>query len=55
MPGQCVFNVKWLEDEQYEQWLTSVSDSWRQLAFDYMTVKLGRRWSLHHRRKHVTM
>jgi len=26
MPGQCVFNVHWLQDEQYARWLTSVND-----------------------------
>ena len=26
MPGQCVFNVHWLEVEQYARWLTSVND-----------------------------
>jgi len=26
MPGQCIFNVRWLEAEQYVRWLTSVND-----------------------------
>jgi len=26
MPGQCVFDVHWLQDEQYVLWLTSVND-----------------------------
>jgi len=26
MPGQCNFNVHWLEDEQYARWLTLVGD-----------------------------
>jgi len=26
MPGQCIFNVHWLEDDQYAQWLTSVNN-----------------------------
>ena len=26
MPGQCVFNVHWLQDEQYALRLTSVND-----------------------------
>jgi len=26
MPGQYIFNVHWLEDEQFARWLTSVND-----------------------------
>jgi len=32
MPGQCVFSVHWLEDEQYSQWLTSVADQHKALC-----------------------